>query len=54
MTDESTEFSYEDYIKFVKERAKNANYNAAEKLQRIDALGDMIFAARADYRKKKK
>lgn len=53
MTD-AKEFSYEDYIKFVKERAKRTNYNAAEKLQRIDALGDMIFAARADYRKKQK
>lgn len=41
----------ETYSEFVERRARTTNFRAAEKLQRIDELADMIFTARENYRK---
>jgi hypothetical protein len=43
----------EEYLEFVKERARHQNYHAEEKLKDIDDLAEMISIARRDYRKKR-
>lgn len=43
----------ESYLKFVKERVKNVDFHAEEKLRNIDELAEAIFIARESYRKKK-
>ena len=50
--EESFSITDEEYRKFIKERLANTDYNAANKLKRIDLLGDLIFTARENYRKK--
>lgn len=39
------------HLEFIKERLANTDFKAAEKLQRIEDLADIVFVARQNYRK---
>lgn len=40
-----------NHRRFIKERLASIDFRAEEKLRRIDELADIVFAARANYRK---
>lgn len=53
-TKKTSEEITEHYIKFVRERCKNTNYRAEEKLRYIDELAEIIFKAKKSYKNKSK